>query len=89
MKEQKGKRSEGIKATETFEYENMEVISSVVFTEKNEKRYVFRLQLSILGTNRSFSGKFSPDIDDFTDESEIQCDVQVVNCTLSGTNFIS
>ena len=67
----------------------MEVISSVAFTEKNEKQYVFRLQLSIPGTHRAFSGKFSPDIDDFADESEIQCDVQVVNCTVSGTNFIS
>ena len=37
---------------------------------------------SIPGMLGAFSGKLVPDIDGFTDESEVQCDVQVVKNTL-------
>ena len=35
----------------------------------------------IPGTQGTFSDKFALDIDDFTDEPEFQCDVQVVKNT--------
>ena len=57
-----------------------EVTSNVAITKKNEKQYL-RLQLSIPGTQRVFSDKVTPNIDDFTDEREVQCGVQDVNNT--------
>ena len=56
--------------------------SNVSITEKNEKRYV-KLPLSIPGTQGAFSDKVVPDIDDFTDESDVQCNVKVVKITSS------
>ena len=54
-----------------------EVIWDVAITEKTEKQYV-KLQLSILGTQ----GTFSSDIYGFTDKTVVQCDIQVVENTL-------
>ena len=54
-----------------------EVTLNVAITKKNGKQYV-RLQLSIPGTQGAFSDKVTPDIDYFTDEPQVQCDVQVV-----------
>ena len=53
------------------------MISNVAITEKNEKQHV-RLQLSIPGTQEAFPDKVAPDIDEFTDEPVVQCDVQVI-----------
>ena len=78
MTEQKGKGYQGIRAIEAFEYKNTR---SHVITKKNEKEYV-RLQLSIKGAQGAFPNKVAPDIDDFTDEPEFQCDVQVVKILL-------
>ena len=47
-------------------------------TEKNEKR---QTTVCIPETQGVFSDKISPDIDDFTDEQEFQCDNQVVKNT--------
>ena len=52
-----------------------QVTSNVAITKKNEKQYL-RLQLSIPGTQRVFSDKVTTNIDYFTDEREVQCDVQ-------------
>ena len=49
--------------------------SNVAITKKNEKQYL-RLQLSIPGTQSVFSDKVTTNIDYFTDEREVQCDVQ-------------
>ena len=54
-----------------------EITSNVAISEKNEKQYV-RLQLSITGTQEAFLDKVAPDIDGFTGEQVVQCDVQVV-----------
>ena len=54
-----------------------EITSNVAISEKNEKQYV-RLQLSITGTQEAFLDKVTPDIDGFTGEQVVQCDVQVV-----------
>ena len=47
------------------------MISDIIITKKNEKP----------GTHRAFSDKVARDIDDFTDEPIVQCDVQVLENT--------
>ena len=60
----------------------LDVTSNVVITEKNEKQYVRQItQLGIPGTQGTFSDKITPDIESFTDEPVVQCDVQVVKNT--------
>ena len=54
--------------------EIQEVTSNVVIIEINEKQYV-RLQLVYQGPRGAFSDKVDPDIDDFPNEPEFQCDV--------------
>ena len=51
--------------------------SNVAITEKNEEEYA-RLQLIIPG---AFTDKVIPNIDGFTDELLVQCDLQVVGNT--------
>ena len=53
-----------------------EVTSNVVTTKKNEA-----LCQAMPGTQGTFSDKVAPDIEDFTDETECQCDVEVVKVT--------
>ena len=56
-----------------------EVTSNVGITKKNEKHLSeYSTTKYIPGTQGAFPGKVGPDIDDFTDEPEFQCDVQVV-----------
>ena len=60
----------------------LDVTSNVVITEKNEKQYVRQItQLGIPGTQGAFSDKITPDIESFTDEPVVQCDVRVVKNT--------
>ena len=56
----------------------LDVTSNVVITEKNEKQYVRQIP----GTQGAFSDKITPDIESFTDEPVVQCDVRVVKNTL-------
>ena len=58
-----------------------EVTSNVVITKKNEKHNV-RLQYTTY-TQGAFSDKVALDIEDFKDEPEFQCDVQVVENTFA------
>ena len=51
---------------------------SDVITEKNEKLYQ---TTGIPGTQGAFSDKVTPDIDGFTDEPVVQCEVQVLKNT--------
>ena len=79
MTEQKGKGYQGIRAVEATEYENIR--SDFRYCDCWEKWKTIcqtTLQLSIPGTQR-ISVKVTPD--DFTDEPEFQCDVQVVKNT--------
>ena len=56
-----------------------EVISNVSITVENEKQYVGQIiQLGIPGTQGAFSDNVTPDIDGFTDEPFVRCDVRVV-----------
>ena len=57
-----------------------EVISNIVITEKNEK---LCQTAGIPGTERAFSDKVTLNIDGFTDEPLVQCDVQVVENTFT------
>ena len=62
-----------------------EATSNVVITEKNEKQYVRQvIQLGIGGTQGALSDKVTTDIDGFTDEPVVQCDVRVVKITFLG-----
>ena len=55
-----------------------EVISNIVITEKNEKQCQ---TTGIPRTLGAFSDKVTLDIDGFTDEPVVKCDVQVVENT--------
>ena len=50
------------------------MISNIVITENKEQCQI----TGIPGTQGAFSDKVTPDIDGFTDEPAVQCDVQVV-----------
>ena len=52
-----------------------------MITKKNEKHVRLHTQLRIPGIQEAFSDKISLDIDDFTDDPEFQCDVQVLKNT--------
>ena len=67
----------GSRATKAFEHENTKSTSNFAITEKTEKQYV-RLQLRILETQGAYSNKVAPDIDCFTKEAVVQCDLEVV-----------
>ena len=67
-----------ILATEAIEYENTKMIPSIVITEKNEN---LCQTTRIPGTQGAFSEKVTTDIDDFTNELVVQCDVHVVKNT--------
>ena len=53
-----------------------ELTSNDVITDKM-KNYV-RLQLSMPGTQEAFWDKVTTDIDGFTDEPVVQCDIEVI-----------
>ena len=68
------KRGNGSQESDQFKHLSkkiQEVTLDVVITKKNGKKYV-RLQLSIPWAQRSFWDKVTPDIEDFTDEPEVQ-----------------
>ena len=75
MTKQKGKGH--LKQLKHLSTKIQESTSNVAITEENEKEYA-RLQLSIPGTHLVFSDKVAPDIDGFTNEPVVQCDVEVV-----------
>ena len=54
-----------------------EVISNIVITDKYGKL----CQSRDTRTQGAFSDNFTPDIDGFTDEPVVQCDVQIVENT--------
>ena len=58
-----------------------EVISNIVFTEKNEK---LCQTAEIPETQGAFSDKVALDIDGFTDEPVVQCDVQITDNAFIG-----
>ena len=55
------------------------MISNIVITEKNEKLCQIT---GIPETQGALSDKVAPDIDGFTDEPVVQCDVQVAENTV-------
>ena len=61
--------------------EIQEVISNIVITEKNGKLCQTTGIQRNLGT---FLDKVTPDIDGFTDEPVVKCDVQVIENTFMG-----
>ena len=73
----------GIRVIEAFEYKNTR--SDFKCCDYREKwKTICQTTVSIPGTlsdKGSFSDKVAPDIDDFTDKPEIQCDAQVVKNT--------
>ena len=80
MTEENGKGYKGIRAVEAFEYENTR--SDFKCCDYREKwKTTWQIQLSIQGTQGAFSDKATSNIDDFTDEPEVQCDIQVVKNT--------
>ena len=74
MMELKRKGHQGITTIEAFEYENTR--SDVKCCDYWEK-----WKAMFPGTQREFTDKVVPDIDGFTDEPVVQCDVQVVENT--------
>ena len=72
---QKGKMYQGIRATEKYLSTKIhELIWNIVIWEK----WRTLSDIRVPGTQGTFSRKVTPDIDSFTDETVIQCDVQVV-----------
>ena len=79
MTEQKnGRGSEELDQLKHLSTKINEVTPNVVTTEKNEKLCHTK---GVSGTQRAFSDKVTPDIDDFTDESVVQRDAQVAEST--------
>ena len=77
---QKWKGYRGIRAIEAFEYENRR--SDLKCWDYREKwKTICQATVSIPETQGAFSDKVAPNIDDFTDEPEFQCDFQVVKNT--------
>ena len=71
---------QGIRTIKTSEYENTR--SDFKCHDYREKwKAICQTTLSKSLTQRAFSDKVAPVIDDFTDEPEFQCDVQVVKDT--------
>ena len=82
MTEQKGKECRGIRVMETFEYENTRNdFKCCNYREKWKLICQTTAKYTIPGTQGAFSDKVIPDIDDFIDEPEAQCNVQVVKKT--------
>ena len=74
MMEQKGKWYQGVRTIKVFAYKN---------TRSDFKccDYWERWKTIRTATQGAFSDKIAPDIDVFTDEPVVQCDIQVVEST--------
>ena len=80
MTEQKGKEYQEIRAIEAFEYDNTRS-DFKCYDDLEKLKTTCETTVTIPGTQGAFSDKVAPDIDDFTDEPEFQCDAQVVKNT--------
>ena len=80
MKNQKGKRYQGLRAIESFEQENTR--SDLKCCDDQRKcKTISQTTVNIPRIQGTFSDKVAPDMDDFTDKLELQRDIQVMKNT--------